>query len=117
MTKLKELVIKEKEWLRGESHDPSFLCRASDKKKCCLGFLGNACGYTDAALEGKKSPIDVTIRKKSLVGKWPKLLLSNKQLLMDILDTNDNPNISDDERIGKLKPLFKTLGYNLVFEK
>jgi hypothetical protein len=42
--KLMNLVIKRSEWIRGQSARGSYLYRQRDDKKCCLGFLGLACG-------------------------------------------------------------------------
>lgn len=40
-----DFTIKRSEWLRGEEDDWNvFLYRNADKKKCCLGILGEACG-------------------------------------------------------------------------
>jgi hypothetical protein len=45
-----KLIIKKSEWLRGEGSTNSYLLRASDQKRCCVGIYCRALGVPDEAI-------------------------------------------------------------------
>lgn len=51
-----KLTIDRTKWLRGEGGEESFLLRGSDKKMCCLGFYGLACGISENMLLNNRNP-------------------------------------------------------------
>lgn len=55
-TEIKKLVIDRSRWLRGEGGHTSALLRSGDRKMCCLGFLGLACGVPPDRMEGWADP-------------------------------------------------------------
>ncbi len=110
--KLKELVLKDSEWDRG--HGAGYL-RNSNGTKCCLGVLGKACGARGITDRGM--PNEAPSRK------WPEGLLYgegeeaiNTPLACEIAMINDQETITDKERLKRLRPLFRNLGYKLVFD-
>jgi hypothetical protein len=127
-SKLKELVIRKSKWWRGKNYtevDPGYgssALRLPNGKMCCLGFLGKACGFTDAELLGKSFP---RTTHYSLQDRWPRGLIGAEEAVEgsifktgredNIGQINDTPHLSDEERAKELAPLFAKLGYKLKF--
>lgn len=113
-----KLIIDRATWLRGEGYEDSKLYRPSDGKMCCLGFYSLACGLQQndiTELECPGSATDPKINKK-----WPKWLtkLENSQTkeCIDLMEHNDNENISDKERENKIKTIFARHGVKVEFK-
>lgn len=120
-----ELVIDRKRWLRGE--EKSALVRKFDKKMCCLGFLGRACGIRRKDMVAVARP--ERLNSSSDIKKWPAWLVSfiempawqdadyfdTGRLGQQLMSLNDNQEISDKMREYKLKRKFKSVGLEVEF--
>lgn len=51
---MKKLIIDRDRWMRGKGRISRLL--RNDGNRCCLGFLGQACGYSDLMLLGISYP-------------------------------------------------------------
>ncbi len=127
-----KLVIDRNVWLRGEGFKNSFLIRLSDKKQCCLGFLGLACGIDAHHLVNQSSPhgsffhqydlvpiesrADKTAKESNL---WPEEIYSPDVALSSIthklMEVNDNKLLSDEEREKTLKTIFLSINIEVDF--
>lgn len=105
-------------WLRGETG--SLLI---DGKRCCLGFLGQACGLGDNELSLAGTP-EETRRFKA----WPEPLLDITEdedgasvrdsiACQDIVHINDDDDedMSDEQRESELTALFASMGIDVEF--
>jgi hypothetical protein len=121
-----KLVIKRSEWIRGEGSEHSLLFRPADGKRCCLGFLGNACGVKDLD-QVEPTPAEVgapfpewlyepgkgTYNKAgSKGGKTP---YRNTTIGHRLMELNDNRVIDDYEREEKLIAEFAKVGVEVTF--
>ena len=109
-----EFTVKRSEWGRNflfmQDHgDPP--------KRCCLGFLGNACGVTDSEMHGYFYPFD---------SRWPKQLVAPRgpsgrfgvtatPIVRSIARVNDDAFMSLDEKERLLEGLFKSIGIQVYF--
>lgn len=84
-----------KTWLRGEGEEASRLLRPSDLKRCCLGFLGRACGIDDAYMFDKGGPVSVVASNER--EKWPAELLGVHQYI-GFVGTPPMPGADGDQR-------------------
>lgn len=88
-----------------------------DGERCCLGFLGLACGLTDSQMVGSGTPEDV------LPSKWPDALVeksndygcSDTSLCNQIVSTNDDIDLEPAERERLLTELFSHAGIEVEF--
>jgi hypothetical protein len=111
MSGLKILELDSATWYRGHGPNASALLRG-DGERCCLGFLGQACGADDFRILNALMPCQ---RAEGI--DWPEGLIDGRgstQLAGQIANINDEKEIGDEERITKLQPLFARLGYRLV---
>lgn len=124
-----KLIIDRKKWVNGsnrssKSFGTSMLLNGKNKM-CCLGFLGQACGLDDADMLGVGTPAGISDDKVSLVkGTYFRKLFTVEKntrhkfqtnVCYDLVNTNDDNNISNKERESKLKVLFKKIGVNVSF--
>jgi hypothetical protein len=104
--------IKRSAWLRGDPEN-SRLLRASDGKKCCLGFYCLAVGVPKKAVRATTSPARPNVHPilpldaKWLVNRhnrplWPKASPD----CYDLMRVNDDPYINDAEREKEIRRLF-----------
>jgi len=113
---VKEFTVKRSEWLRGEGPDVSYLYRNRDGLRCCLGFLGNACGVSDSQMEGAGGP--GLVEDKDV---WPKSLIDragthgHSHDCDKIMVLNDREELSDYEREKKLTDAFTVIGIKINF--
>lgn len=117
---LKTLTISRKRWLTAKDIDKknglySMLYRSKDRKMCCLGFLGRACGGKAADLSHQFQPSDVPSIQ------WPSGMISacelapwesgpsfnNSEFVYDMMKANDNKELTQREREKEIKRLFK----------
>lgn len=103
---MKIIVIKSSEWARGPGKDRALL--QGDGLRCCLGIDGRACGISDDLLLGAGTPSD-------LGNEWGYEWESWDHDLYDSLehaaaDINDDENLTDEERIAELRPIFRKAG-------
>lgn len=109
-----KLVIIRSKWLRGER--PSYLLRQRDRKMCCLGFLGLACGLT------KENILNVKIPVRPILGKsiWPKGIFDGiydtlSSIAKGLVLVNDDITINDSTREKKIKELFSKIDVEAEF--
>ena len=110
------LVVKRSKWLRGE--EDSYLVRGSDKKMCCLGFLGRQCNITQKEMLdiGLPNRVDHDHKFPSAIIETDKYGDSICSMLCDeIVHTNDTSIISDKQRERKLTQLFKKADIAITF--
>ena len=121
--KISSFVVKEDSWLRGKGSWNSRLYDLRSGEKCCLGFLANACGLSNAAIVDIKSP--GAQKLKNNFDKFPKELIDSSEnisgtydafITIQIMEINDNEDISDEERKEKLKNLFTSINIDIKFE-
>lgn len=107
-----KLMIDRAQWLRGDKR--SCLLRVEDRKMCCLGFLGLACGAVKDEITACPSPSSAC--KQAL---WPSGLLdeegNNTLTCGSLMNVNDDPTLSDTEREAKLTHLFQQLNIEVEF--
>ena len=108
----KTLTIKRSQWCRGgkEKYGPSMLC--NDRGfRCCLGFLGRACGLKDGQMVDIAAPISEEL------GEGRNLFPKPKEDWGVFMEVNDDPNMSSHQREKKLTELFKDeLGIKVKFK-
>lgn len=108
-TEITKLVIDRSRWLRGEGGGESALLRQADKKMCCLGFFGLACGVPSESMLDKGEPAAVEMDAKSL---WPPWLEGSVHRL---IETNDAENLTDGEREMGIAAEFAAHGVEVEF--
>lgn len=130
MSTVKSFTVHRPTWLRGQDPDNLTSALYTYGKRCCLGFLGAACGYSDTDLDEVPGPSDtVADIEKNL---WPEVLLKpnekwseenddwtsavvDSKLCKDMMNVNDDKNISDAEREVKLTTLFRRARITVTF--
>lgn len=131
--KIREFTVRTKEWARGAlenereaalrvhagSLDATTVQEFGDTgTMCCLGFLGEACGYTPEAMLAKGMPSDLSDDNR-----WnrrvPKLLRNDttESILDQISVINDNKEINDKVRKDRLRRAFKKAGVTIRFAR
>lgn len=113
-----KLIIDRTKWLRGEDSEDSYLLRISDNKMCCLGFYSLAKGCSIEDIRGCQEPPDVP---KSLEI-FPELCKGQNEyystpskLARDMMNVNDNTEMTDAVRESKLAEHFKSIGVEVEF--
>jgi len=108
MGDVKQFTVKRSSWLRG--------CEGRLLKKnghkCCLGFLGQACGISNKVLLSHGSPLGLAYQHPETKNHWPEGLIDNEDELICINDAED---ITDRQREKELKSEFKVIGINVKF--
>lgn len=110
-------------WLRGGNYETSL----EDKwgRRCCLGFLGLACGlrvkgriFVRSCLYNNGEPDDREAQNLN----WPESILAfeegrlrNTSLTRRIIEVNDDSSISDITREATLTSLFASGGITITF--
>lgn len=122
---IKKLTIDRRKWLRGPEGD-SYLLRGVDGKMCCLGFLGKACGISDAVMRDRDTPAALSAIS---VRKFPE----GFTVIKDVQEERENTDAcdklisindgswgvevnSEKDREEKLKTEFKKLGIEVEFK-
>lgn len=122
MSAPKKLTIRRSGWARG-GRGPSALLNAAGTR-CCLGFAArDLCGLADnvlrlACLPNSNQTIYEAFRRSvpELVGSSPAPNFINlPPICTTIVQTNDDPELSEPSREAKLTHLFKTIGIDLEF--
>ena len=122
---MKEMVIKGSEWLRGgtgENLGASVLL-AKEGRRCCIGIHARLCGIPDADILEIGA---VTSMFKHQVTEcfqpWVEFDKVNPDCPDDsvigasAMRINDDPKTNDEEKIEQLRPIFKGLGIEIVWE-
>ncbi len=120
--------VKRSEWVRGESTVSALLVEENDRdiahpdrKRCCLGFFAKACGIPDSQISGLPTPAVLQGPKpasadwNALMKKGMSMSRVNSDLCGELMNCNDNRDLTDDERETKLAQLFSKLGHTVVF--
>lgn len=102
MSDIKELLIDRSKWFRGRRGTDSRLVRLFDKKMCCLGFLGIACGVPIEKM------IDVSDPTGADDQAWPPWLTS--KLIYRLVSVNDSRDIDEAQREAEIGRLFGAHG-------
>ena len=110
-------VVDRQKWFRGLGFKESRLLR-SDGKMCCLGFVSKQCGVPDAQLLGIGSPCmlpEAEQLKLPVFMRGDYRIVPSTDKCMEAMSVNDNLNIPDDDREGRLQSIFESNGYKLQF--
>lgn len=104
-------LVKRSEWYRGVTSGFSALRVLEDQafgKKCCLGFVALACGFTEGDIDGLETPATLSrnIGQVAIFGlveettyfDFPDREYENTSVCMRMMTVNDDPKIEDDER-------------------
>jgi len=120
MSTVKQFTVKRSSWVRGDMQGSALLKK--NGRKCCLGFLGQACGIPNIEMLGAGVPSDV-----GYVGedgswefdkRWPQALFDSSNFRSNerhLACDNDEESISDKQREKQLKTKFKTIGIKINF--
>lgn len=110
------LVIKGSEWYRGLGGDDSLL-HAADGRFCCLGLDAVRCGVPVDLMDEcvAAEPIDIARYDEELDESVVDVPVRYAHWLTSadtntVIQINDNPHISDGERIEALRPIFAKHG-------
>lgn len=118
---MKRMVIKGSEWGRGKSG--GLLLDPSSGRRCCIGIHAKMCGVADKLIARRGAPehvwYDIGDPEASDLSDWGDLWLEergfNNVTCEDAIALNDDCAMSDDERIEKLRPLFREIGVIIVW--
>lgn len=116
MKDIKEFTIKRSEWLRGEM-DESYLLRASDRKRCCIGFYLSACGIDDIDLLAKRSPHDLSsiMGKHWLLHKHTNGEIHDSDKCSNLIISNDAETFTQKQREQQIVEIFAEQGIEASF--
>lgn len=112
------------QWARGQGEGCGSY--AHNGQCCAMGFVLKAFGFTDLDLDGKGSFAE--LNPTDLATKLPDTLYERSYLLhyrlgvgtipaIEATRLNDDPRLSDDERMERLALLLEPLGIDLIFIK
>lgn len=131
-----KVVVDMKTWRRGgeefdEEHGQTFLLN-SKGNMCCLGFVARAYGISEDNIRGVGEPDDIeglASLEESPAKLYPSLVMDIHEespflgqifkctyLASKAMLINDDSHLTDEERIVKLKNLFKNSDIELTFE-
>lgn len=82
---------------------------------CCLGFVGLACGLTQAQLEGYGFPSSVDMPEPWTTDGFASTR-NDSNAAFSAMNINDDNTTSDAEKEAALITLFAGVGYELSFE-
>ena len=94
----------------------SMLVNRITRQKCCLGFLGNACGLEDSDMNGRASPGCLNAGK--MWAFFPFLIASQStdtSLANELMRVNDSCRLSDVAREVEISRLMYKAGINVVY--
>ena len=119
-----EFVVKRSMWYRGHGTNGSKLLR-DDGKKCCVGFLAEACGLESSQIIDKGTLIKVDA-VADLPNEHPvhdfawklstSVFTNDSRSLMSIYEVNDWEGAKPKVRERYLRILFRALGIKIRFE-
>ena len=112
-----KLTINPAIWLHREGAHVSYLLRASDGKRCCLGiYLQDNCGISPDLLQGQGSPRQLPKSIRETLPDWLSCLSDNNTPLVErLMAANDIPTTG--ERVARLdiSSLFAEVGVEVEF--
>lgn len=121
-----KVTVKKSEWLRGKGANASRLVALDDKdnvQRCCLGFVGLACGLTDQDMHGYTSPAKFLNEEspRDTQGAFATLTFPNTDtyentaLCRGLMYYNDDMDIDDAHRITLLRQFGAEAGIEFDF--
>lgn len=123
---MNKLTIKMSEWGRANEEDlwqgeePSLL-NTGVNRKCCLGFLGQTCGISDADLRDRAMPSTGSVGELACYSpKWPEFLFNvnnkwSRAHARVLASINDDSTTDDEEKIAKITEIFNANGWEVEF--
>lgn len=118
----KEVVIDRQTWLRGEGHPDSFLYRSGDDKKCCLGFAALAAGANVDDIKSMCNFETLHRDKRIVISNMMKstsyglaFLREATEVHQNLIDINDHPSMSEEDREKQIKEEFGKAGIEITF--
>ena len=107
-----KVIVKRSNWYRGKGSTGSFL-RRTDDTMCCLGFAAVECGYKPPDILNGSSPWSMRATSK-----WPAdpHTTDNDAVYAILMRTNDDRDISDEEREARLIEEGKAVELEFEFE-
>lgn len=117
---MKEFTVYKDSWIRGDGFvynddgERIYLGNSellnNDGNMCCLGFLGESCGVSNARMLGQIEPNDVDRNKHR---NYPEL---GYDVWNKFISVNDNFRLTDRQRQDRLRRMFKKIGYKVSFK-
>lgn len=123
---MQKFIIDRSTWLRGslaypdKRYNRSYLLRASDNRKCCLGFVCLQSGYTKNEIWNVRGPMTLQWHNNKTFWNFafpPGETIDTDAAIVinEIMDVNDDPKINDEQRESQLKELALKLDWELEF--
>lgn len=113
---LKVVHVYLRSWWRGQGCGRSKLVRSQDNKKCCLGFFCLQAGVPRRELVNVPTPQSLPTRVPQLtrpdVGGY-----TNTRRCQAMMGVNDDEDITDHQRMARLRKLFRAIGVRAIFSK
>lgn len=103
--------VSRKTWYRGRGRDESRLLR-EDGTRCCIGFVGQQCGISDAVLLNRNAIGQSW--QSGHIGGFPAWMVKGQDIY-DAYRENDDIGITDEERESRLQEIFAKHGDEIVF--
>jgi hypothetical protein len=135
---MKTLIIRASEWARGNQKDEdgkditNYLYAPSTDTSCCLGIHALQCGASKKDLSKLGEPEEISHEVITKLNNYPWIEIEDVELDMeegdvltypmvyntpnvqDAIEINDSDlEWTDDERIDRLRPLFKEVGWEI----
>lgn len=124
---MEKLVIDREQWYRGRAKGS--LLRRVDGKMCCLGFDCLRRGLTAEEITCIGTPEELSYRPDlavKLVGlvdvvtdvfsdEGERSLFSDNEVTLDLVNTNDDPGLAEEEREATIIQLFAEIGVAVEF--
>lgn len=117
------ITIPYSKWSRGRGvGSGEFLDRTG--RKCALGHVLSALGFTDDELDGRGSIAELDIMRVQALVPPPLFKLWRvgafayaNELTCSVTNTNDDPTLTDGERVTLLTMYLEPVGFDLIFEE
>lgn len=120
---MKTIIIDESKWRCGGNGNKGYRLGKGDTMlmnnkgyMCCLGQVSLQLGATKDQIVGLECPHEMRLRFKPLTRSF-RGVVTNTQLSNTAMDINDNWTITVAEKKKRLRKLFRSKGYKLVFQK
>jgi len=110
-----KLTIDRTNWLRGEGVQESYLLRATDGKRCCIGFLAQACGIPDSKLSDTRSLYKLALDSGTKLHINDSFLSEFDPRIEDAYLINDTEVYEEKAREEKIAGLLGQLGVTVTF--
>lgn len=131
---MKTLVIRSSEWARGKIKrydDPhqvhtNWLFDPYRNKSCCLGIHAFQCGISKAELRMEATPDELSVSAIKMATDFPwaqiavyeefneEYVITNCSREINVaMKINDDRDLTDDERIAQLRPVFAKHGWEI----